>query len=514
MASEALRAAPGSNLNPRLLSLRSISKSFPGIKALDQVDLEVDAGELVALAGENGAGKSTLIKIIAGIYPPDQGEIFLDGRPAGIRSVRDSMDLGISLIPQELDLADNLNIAENIFLGKQPYRGFRWFQLTSRREMIRRSRELMERIGLRLSPATLVKRLSPGQKQLVEIAKALSAEARLIIFDEPTSSLSIAEARRLFEVIQALKKSGVGILYVSHRLAEIIELADRVEVLRDGRHIGTLKKHEVSHPKIVSMMVGREARQLHRRARPKGGSAPALQVQGLFYPGAREPISFSVGRGEIVGVAGLVGSGRTELSRALFGIDPVLSGSVRVGEKGLRLGSVRDAIEAGLLLVPEDRKTQGLVLEASLAVNISFAVLPKLGRWGLLNRTAESALARRQVRSLFIRAAGLQQKVLELSGGNQQKVVLAKWLSMEPAVLILDEPTRGIDVGAKSELYNLIFDLAGRGVGLLVISSEMEEILAISDRVLVMHEGGLQGELAAGEITEENIMNLAVGKSR
>jgi len=497
---------------PKLLELRGISKSFPGIKALDRVGLEVGAGEVVALAGENGAGKSTLIKILAGIELADEGDILIDGRRVEITSVRDSMKLGISLIHQELNLAENLDIAENIFLGKQPYRGWPWMRFTNRREMRRRSAYLLDKVGLPICCTTRVRNLSPGQKQLVEVAKAFSADARLMIFDEPTSSLTDNEAQRLMEVISSLKQSGVSIIYVSHRLAEISTLADRVVVLRDGRRVGVLAGKEICHPKIVSLMVGRDVEQFYQRTRHQIWDTEVLRVQELRYAAAREPINFKVNKGEVLGLAGLMGSGRTELVRVLFGIDPALSGRVSVSGREIRLGSPRRAIASGMLLVPEERKTQGLVLQASLVNNVSMAALPKLGRWGLLNTTAERTLAKRQIHSLAIRASSLNQRVFRLSGGNQQKVVLAKWLALNPAMLILDEPTRGIDVGAKSEIYALISELAARGVGIMLISSEMPEIIALSDRVLVMHEGRIQGELVHEAITEMNIMALAVGK--
>jgi ribose transport system ATP-binding protein len=356
-----------------------------------------------------------------------------------------------------------------------------------------------------------VSQLSLGQKQLVEIAKALSAQARILIFDEPTSSLSLAETRRLLGLIKDLRDSGVGILYVTHRLGEIEELADRVIVLRDGEMAGLVPRSEISQRRIVSLMVGRDIQQFYQQRSHQPGATLALRVEGLRYAAARVPISFSVAKGEIVGFAGLIGAGRTELARALAGIDPVEAGSVQINGSNVQIRNPRQALRCGLFLVPEDRKSQGLFVEDSLVHNVTIAALPKLGQRSLRSRKAERALAERQIRNLSIRAPGLNYPVVKLSGGNQQKVVLAKWLALDPVVLILDEPTRGIDIAAKSDLYGFIFDLASRGVGILLISSEMEEIIAIADRVMVMHEGGISGELRGDQITEENVMALAVG---
>ena len=471
------------------------------VRALDGVSFTLAAGEVVALVGENGAGKSTLIKILGGIHQPDAGQTFLDGHPVAIPSARVALNLGIHIIHQELNLADNLNIAENIFLGKQPSRGPRWFQLTHQAELHRRAAELLERLGLNDSTHRLVRYLSLGQRQLVEIAKALSTQARIVVFDEPTSSLSAPEAQRLMRLIEQLRAGGVGVLYISHRLDEVAQLADRVVVLRDGQLAGELTKDEIDTRRIVSLMVGRQLLpQPAKRARAAG--TVALKVSNLCYRGAPEPVSFEIGQGEIVGFAGLVGAGRTRLARALFGIGPSQSGSIEIGGRTVRIRGPRDAIAAGLFLVPEDRKAQGLFLQASLAVNISVAALPGLGRCGLLNRRAESALAGRQIDSLGIRAASANQKVAQLSGGNQQKTVLARWLALRPRVLILDEPTRGIDVGAKGDIYALLSQLADQGVGVMMISSDLAEVVAVSDRVIVMDEGRVIAEGSLAELRE------------
>lgn len=495
-----------------LLALHGIVKKFPGIRALDGVDLTVRAGEVVGLIGENGAGKSTLIKIIGGIYAPDEGELLVDGQPTRFQHVRDSMAAGFSLIHQELNLADSLSVAENIFLGKQPYRGGCWFQVTNRGEMGRIARGLLKEVGLERSPWALVSDLSVGQQQLVEIAKALAANSRLIVLDEPTSSLSLAEAKRLLALVKQLRNSGVGIIYITHRLAEVKELADRVVVLRDGGPAGELTGTDIEHNRMVSLMVGRDIQQYYQRKEHSVAMDDALVVENVTFPAATQPFNFSIRGGEIVGFAGLVGAGRTELARALFGIDPISAGTIRIAGQLLRPGSPRRAIESGMLLVPEDRKTQGLLLTNTVERNLSLAALPQLGRGGLLDRKEERALAARQMTALGVRAAGLDQQVGFLSGGNQQKVVLGKWLALNPTVLILDEPTRGVDVGAKSEIYKLMFDLAERGVGILMISSEMEEVISVSDRVIVIHEGAIRGELQGEHMTEENILSIAIGQ--
>jgi ribose transport system ATP-binding protein len=506
-----MRHMPSDQREP-VLRLAGTSKVFPGVRALDGVSFSLSAGEVVALVGENGAGKSTLIKILGGIYPADSGQTFIDGRPVAISSARAALGLGIHIIHQELNLAGNLNIAENIFLGKQPARGPRWLPLTDWAELHGRAGELLDRLGLDVSTHTLVGRLSLAQRQLVEIGKALSTESRVVIFDEPTSSLSAGEERRLMELIEQLRAEGVAVLYVSHRLEEVAQLADRVVVLRDGRLVGELARQEIDTRRIVSLMVGRELAVQPAKRLPRERQ-PALRAVDLRYRGAPEPVRFDIGQGEIVGMAGLVGAGRTRLARALFGIAPRQSGSLELGGRTVRVGSPREAIAAGLFLVPEDRKTQGLFLQDSLAENISVAALPGLGRWGLFNRRAARELADRQIGALGIRAAGADQRVAQLSGGNQQKTVLARWLALRPRVLILDEPTRGIDVGAKEEIYALIASLAAEGVGILLISSDLGEIVTQSDRVLVMRTGRIAGELAGEQITQEAVMHLAIGSS-
>lgn len=487
------------------LEVSGISKSFPGVRALHDVSFSVEPGEVLAVLGENGAGKSTLMKILAGVQRPDSGTVKLDGREIVIGSVAEGLAHGIALIHQELNLATNLGIGANLFLGREPQR-WGWIDET---EIARRSRILLDRVGLDLDPATLVGELSIGRQQLVEIAKALATDAKLLIMDEPTSSLSQAEAERLFEVVRELRSSGVSILYISHRLAEVIELADRAVVLRDGEKAGELAAGEISHENIVRLMVGRELSKFYPHQPHEPGEV-MLAAEGLRTPAhPRNPIDFSLRAGEIVGLAGLIGAGRTELLETLFGITPAAGGKILVGGNEASITDPAAAIAAGLALVPEDRKQQGLILEFAVAENLSLTTIRREQRAGFLNFAAESSLADRMIRELGIRTPSARQVVRFLSGGNQQKVVLGKWLAIRPRVLLLDEPTRGVDIGAKQEIYAIMEHLAREGVAILFVSSELEEIIGMSDRVLVMHEGRITGELARGEAGEESIMRLA-----
>ncbi len=496
--------------SPPLLEARHVSKQFPGVRALKSVDLRVGRGEVLALIGENGAGKSTLMKVLAGVQAPDSGEIRLDAAPVVIDSVQTALALGIALIHQELNLSDNLDVGANIFLGREPRR----WGLIDKRRIRQESRRLLAQVGLNVSPDTVARELSIGQQQLVEIAKALSVQARVLIMDEPTSSLSQGETARLFQVIRDLRARGVSVIYISHRLGEVRELADRVTVLRDGANAGELEREELSHDRMVSLMVGRDVSQFYAR-RSRHAGAPVLEVADLRTPAHPEhALSLTVRAGEIVGVAGLVGAGRTEMLRCLFGIDPPLGGRIRVNGCDVTLTSSHAAIDAGLGLVPEDRKLQGLVLEMAVRQNVGLAGLRRHRRWGMFrNGAAERRDSRAMIGKLRIRTPGDQQLVRFLSGGNQQKVVLGKWLSLSPRVLLLDEPTRGIDVGAKQEIYTLMEELAEQGVAILFVSSEMEEVLGMSDRALVMHEGRISGELTCEELSEEAVMRLATGGS-
>ncbi|MEX2172119.1 MAG: sugar ABC transporter ATP-binding protein [Pirellulales bacterium] len=504
-----------SQTSPPLLRLQAIAKNFPGVKALQRVHLEVNRGEIVAIVGENGAGKSTLLKVLGGIHAADEGDIFIDGERQRFDGVRDSMQCGIALIHQELNLADNISIGENIFLGRYPSRGPRWLSLTDKASLYQRAAELLQMVGLRVEPHTLVARLSVGQQQLVEIAKALSAKARILVFDEPTSSLTLTEAERLLALVERLREQGTAILYVTHRLAEVTRLADRVIVLRDGEHVGTLRGEEITEPRLISLMVGRDLEALfHQKSEHAKPGVPALDVHDLQHDNAAGPISFSIQPGEIVGFAGIVGAGRSELAKALFGVDRQRGGEIRVHGEVTQIRTPRDAIRARIALVPEDRKLLGLILPMAIRINISLASLPQASWLGWLNRRDERRLTRELMERLAIRAKHSEQRVLELSGGNQQKVALAKWLALAPSVLILDEPTRGVDVGAKQEIYRLMRQAAERGMGIMMISSEMEEIVGVADRVLVMREGRIVGELLDEAINEQNVLRLAVGAAQ
>jgi ribose transport system ATP-binding protein len=493
-----------------VLEARGVRKHFPGVQALDGVSLTVRAAEVLAVIGENGAGKSTLMKILAGIQPPNSGELLLDGKPVVFAGTADAMRRGVVLIHQELNLADNLSVAANLFLGRELTR-LGW---PDRRGMSARSRQLLERVGLDVPPGRRVGELPPGQRQMVEIARALSQAARVIIMDEPTSSLTQRETERLFAVIADLKRAGVAVVYISHRLGEVGAVADRVAALRDGRNSGELARQEISHRRMVELMVGRDLKQFFHRAHPpaRADGPPRLEVRQLRYAGGPDTsVSFALRGGEIVGMAGLVGAGRTELAESLFGLRPVTAGEVLLDGRPVALRSPARAIAAGLLLVPEDRRAHGLVLELSVRQNLGLPNLDRLSRLSLLVPGREEALARGLCERLRVRTPGLDQTVGLLSGGNQQKVVLGKWLARQPRVLILDEPTRGVDVGAKSEIYALMDELAGAGVAVLMISSDLEEVLGMSDRVLVLHEGRLAGELAREELSERAVMHLATG---
>jgi ribose transport system ATP-binding protein len=493
-----------------LLEMRGIGKRFPGVVALDQIDLLVYPADVVALVGENGAGKSTLMKIIGGIYQPDEGTIRLDGEPVDIHSVSDAIRYGIGFIHQELNVFDNLDLAGNIFFGREPRRaGF--LSLIDREKMHAEAQTHLRRLGLEISSRTPLGKLSIAQQQLVEIAKALSQNARILIMDEPTSSLTLTETERLMKVVKELKAQGVSIIYISHRLGEVKEIADRVVVLRDGRNVGQLSRDEISHERMVRMMVGRDLAHFYTHtevaSRPLYFQARNLRTER--YP--QHTISFNIGKGEILGVAGLVGAGRSELARALYGVEAARAGELFLDGAPLKINSPRDAIKLGIYLIPEDRRRSGLILEETIRENITLPALRNFSASGLINRRAERRAAEEVFHRLNVKAPSLEEMAGNLSGGNQQKVVLAKWLALEPKVLIFDEPTRGIDVGAKAEIYDLMHKLAESGVAIMMISSDMEEILGVSDRVAVMHEGRLADILERQQCSEEAIMRLAVG---
>lgn len=494
-----------------LLEVRQVTKQFPGVKALNRVSLTLNQGEALAVIGENGAGKSTLMKILAGVQTPDSGSLIIDGKSVSISTVEEALNFGIALIHQELNLSENLDIAANIFLGREPNS----WGIINRTQTYIESEKLLKRVGLNLSPQTLVGLLTVGQQQMVEIAKALSINARILIMDEPTSSLSLHESEALLAVIRELKAQGVSIIYISHRLGEVNELADRVVVLRDGENAGDLDRASISHDQMVQMMVGRNVSQFFPHTSHQPGEV-ALEVKKLRTPvNPNHQISFSLKKNEIVGIAGLVGAGRTELMQVLFGIDAPRDGAIYVNGQETHIHSPKDAIRAGMALVPEDRKLQGLILEMAVRENMSLASVSRDQKpLGIINFAEERNLTKEMISAMKIKTPNDRQIIQFLSGGNQQKVVLGKWLAMSPAVLLLDEPTRGVDVGAKEEIYHLMVELASKGMAILFVSSDLEEILGISDRVLVMHEGKLTGELTREEMSEESIMQLATGQIR
>lgn len=495
-----------------ILELSGIWKRFPGVVALGGVSLSVGRGEVVALIGENGAGKSTLMKVLGGVHQPDEGEIRIDGSPVVLHSVSDAVSLGIGFVHQELNNLDNLDVAANLYLGREPTWGGP-LRLIDRRKMAADSREHLRRLGLDVSPHTPLSSLSLAQQQMVEIAKALSQNARILILDEPTSSLTSGETETLLATIKELRGQGVGIIYISHRLGEIGQIADRVVALRDGRNVGTLSRDQITHDNMVRLMIGRDLQSFF--VPPSGVPHPKrLEVRSIrtaAKPG--NAVSFHVDGGEILGFAGLVGAGRSELAQAIFGVDRMLNGDVLLEGRLLGIHDPRDAINAGIYLVPEDRRRTGLITDMTIRENITLPGLWRYTSMALINRRRETEQAERQARALRVKAPSVEVKAMNLSGGNQQKVVLGKWLAMGPKVLIVDEPTRGIDVGAKAEVYRLLRGLADTGVAIIAISSDLEEVLGISDRIAVMREGAIAGILSRDQFSEEAVMGLAFGRS-
>ncbi len=494
-----------------LLQVKGLSKSFPGVQALDQVDLELKRGEVLAVIGENGAGKSTLMKILAGVQPADEGTINMDGQITEFGNTRSAMEQGIVLIHQELNLCDNLNVGQNIFLGREPRR----YGLIDNHRISRESEVFLKRVGLGVAPSTLVSKLPIGKRQMVEIAKALSIEARILIMDEPTSSLSVSESELLFELIADLKEQGVAIIYISHRLAEVKRLADRIVVLRDGKNAGQLAGAAITQDNMVRLMVGRDVSSMYVRVHHSLGD-PVIEVDHLVTPAWPDhAVSLTVRAGEIVGLAGLVGAGRTELLRVLFGVDRAVAGEIRMAGIPVQLQSCGNAIDNGIALVPEDRKAHGILLDLNVRNNIGLPGLMSNRRAAVFaDLGKQRQIANEMIDLLGVKTPSPTQVVKFLSGGNQQKVAIAKWLAMSPKLLLLDEPTRGIDIGAKQEIYQLIEKLASDSLAILFASSEMEEILGLSDRVYVMHEGRINGQLERNEMTEEAIMQLATAPTQ
>lgn len=487
-----------------ILSLRQIRKSYGRLEVLHGIDLEVHAGEVVALLGENGAGKSTVSNIISGAVQPSSGEMAWQGAPYAPATPRAAIDAGVGMIHQELLLLPHLSVAENIFVGRYPKKGGR----IDRRTMQERAHRGLRRLGLDISATRVVHGLSTANQQLIEIAKAMTLEAKLLILDEPTASLGVEESMRLFDQIRQLKAEGVGIIYISHRLEEIRQIADRIVVMRDGARVEEFDRGDVPVRTIVEAMVGRSLERMFP-AVPTPKEEVVLEVRGLASPhGTFAGVSFEVKKGEIFGIAGLVGAGRTELVRAITGADPIAAGSVRLNGKDVTPRTPQDAIRNGMVLVPEDRKLQGLVLEHSIAENIGYANLNKIGKNGVVTSGAVHEFARANISKFGVKGRG-HQRADELSGGNQQKVVIAKWLARDPQVVMLDEPTRGIDVGARSSIYDIIAGLADQGVAVVVVSSDLDEVLGVSNRVMVMAHGKQAGILDRKDANDVSVMELA-----
>jgi inositol transport system ATP-binding protein len=496
-----------------LLAMKGISKSFPGVRALEGVDFSVAPGEIHALLGENGAGKSTLLKILAGAQPADQGTIEINGERTTLLAPHDAQQRGIVTIYQEFTLAPNMSIADNVFVGREPGGAI----FIDRTELEAKTSELTRRLGLERNVRTLVRDLSVAEQQMVEIARALSMQSKLIVMDEPTSALSRAEVEKLFRIVLGLKQAGISTIFVTHRLEEVFEICDGYTVLRDGRNAGAGRVAETSIEGIIRLMVGRELNALQAHRADSQFGAVALKAENIVR--LRKPtephaielrnVSFEVRRGEILGLAGLVGAGRTETARAIFGADPFDSGRVLVDGQAVDIRSPQDAIRHGIGLVPEDRKQQALFLALAIKTNLSIAVLHRIsGSFAFLSGEKERRLVEEYRKKLNIRMASADQLVGNLSGGNQQKVVLARWLALGPKVLIVDEPTRGIDVGAKVEVHNLLFEMANAGIAVVVISSELPEILAVSDRIVTMREGIVTGEIARDAADQEKLMTM------
>jgi ABC-type sugar transport system ATPase subunit len=491
------------NTGEFILEIKNLSKRFGGIQALESVNMQVRYGEVHALVGENGAGKSTLMNVLGGIIECDQGEVFYKGQPVVFSNPVQSLHAGIAIIHQELAMLPSLNVMDNMFMGRMKTKnGF-----ISWRDFEKKTREYLAQVGLDIDPYTLVRDLSISQRQIVEIAKAVSMDASMIIMDEPNSSLSESETELLFDVIERLQANNVAVIYVSHKITEVLRISDRISVLRDGHYVGTVNKEEATVSSVIELMVGRQVL-IQRVGEGNRTDIALLQIEHLS--GERfEDVSFQLNRGEILGFAGLVGAGRSEVARAIFGADPIKNGKLLIDGKPVRFKLPTDAIKAGLAMVQEDRKVLSLFMDMSILYNVSMAKLPQLASGGFIRGREETQTAESFVKKLSIKLSSVHAPVRSLSGGNQQKAVLARWLATNPRILILDEPTHGVDIGAKSEIYKLIRDLAETGMGIILISSELPEIMAMSDRIAVMHEGRLAGILDHAEATENKIMELA-----
>lgn len=485
-----------------ILVMKNIHKKFPGVYALKGINLDVKHGEVHALLGENGAGKSTLMKILGGIYTKNEGTICINGKETNIDGVHSSQRNGISIIHQELCLAPNMTVSENIFLGREKLSKFRFIEFNKMKE---KAQKILDSLGLKIKADELVGNLSLGEQQMVEIAKALSVDAQLIVMDEPTAAISKQEVEMLFKTIEDLKKKNIAVIYISHRMDELFRITDRITVMRDGEYVGTKETANTTQDELVSMMVGRELKDLYKRSNHKLGET-VLEVRNLNTTGVLNNINFTLKKGEILGISGIVGAGRTELARAIFGVDKISSGEIIVDGKQVKISKPIDAMSEGIALVPEDRKKQGLVLNKSVGYNITLPVLGQFIKGISINKNKENEIIDNYIKKLRIKTPSKDQITKNLSGGNQQKIVIAKWLATSPKVLILDEPTRGIDIGAKSEIYAIMSDLAKQGVAIIMISSELPEIVNMSDRVLVMANGAITANLLKKDINQEKIM--------
>lgn len=493
----------------QILEMTHISKSFPGVQALQDVSMSLSAGEVFAVVGENGAGKSTLIKILSGVYTTDTGEIRLQGERVLLRGPKDAIERGVNTIYQETSLVQDITVAENIFLGRQPTAAAGRIDWKRMRES---ARGILDSLSIHLPPTAVVAALSSAQQQLVEIAKAFSRDAKIIIMDEPTASITVEDAENLFGIIRKITRAGTSVIYISHRLKEIFEIADRVMVLRDGRTVSVAGVKETSEGEIVRQMVGREIGNLFGDASYQSGEKVVLEVRNLTRSGVYRGISFNLHEGEILGFSGLVGAGRSEIVRGIFGLDPVDAGEVLLAGQKLGRRSPAAALKKGIAFVSEDRRLESIIQGFSVRANITILLLLKvLTRLGLISARRENGLAARYVKEFNVKTPSLEQLVMNLSGGNQQKVALAKCLSTNPRVLILDEPTKGIDVGAKKEIHTLIKELANRGVAIILVSSELPEIIGMCHRAAVIREGTMAGVFGKGELTEENLIAAAVG---
>ncbi|QBD88031.1 sugar ABC transporter ATP-binding protein [Clostridium tetani] len=493
------------------LQMKGISKFFSGVQALDNVELKVYRGEVLALLGENGAGKSTLMKILSGVYTKDEGSIFIDEKKVDIKGIKEAEELGISIIHQELSLLSNLKIYENIFLGSEKYKGI--FNKLDKDYMRSASEKLLSTIGFTADVDILAKDINIGEMQMIEIIKAISKKSKLIIMDEPTTALTEVETERLFKVINKLKSEGICIIYISHRLDEIFQICDRVNVLRDGKYVGEVKVKDTTKDDLITMMVGRKLEEQFPYKKVKKGDA-LLAVNNLSYKNKVKNISFEVRAGEILGLAGLMGSGRTELAKTIFGEYKKSSGDIYINDKKINITSPKEAIENGIAYLSEDRKKEGLILNMSVGNNISLCNLKKYeNSIKKINKEKESKEIDDYIKKLSVKTPSANQIIKNLSGGNQQKAIIAKWIMISPNILIIDEPTRGIDVGAKKEIYEVLNEIKSLGKAIIMISSDMPEVLGISDRILVMSEGNLSGELSREEATQEKIMKYAVAFS-